>query len=227
MPVANTEQALNQYIEALRARGVATKSLTLARHFLRYLLSALKDQPQNGNGYRRAADETLRNFPDQPQLVEFVRQFFPYWSGEVDLESGPDSIGLNSNQNLSEAFMKMESDPWSSATITSLERQLHLLRSLARYEEQLRQAGINEENAKARARLIKLLIYSIRDSAQNTDTYRAGVDEMLKLFKDTEKWHVFVGLAREFFYFLAHDSDAPSKLQKNIDLEDIRALMAG
>ncbi|MBV8466667.1 MAG: hypothetical protein JO218_12055 [Burkholderiales bacterium] len=224
------DAALELYSEHLKQRGVATKQLTLARHFLRHLLTTLRDLPQDGNGYRTAAETTLRNFPAETSFLDMVREFFPYWTGEAT--SAPTSRPSETvavaapASNLTEAIRLMDADAWSQRTIVELERQLHQLKSLVRYNEELKRAGLDDGNVEARMRLMKLLVFTIRDAPQNTDTYRAGVDKILTLFPHQERWHTFVSLAREFFYFLAQDGAAAEKLQKQISTQELNQLMA-
>ncbi|HEY9103387.1 hypothetical protein [Chitinimonas sp.] len=238
------EQALERYLDDLKRRGLSNKQLTLARHFLRHLLSTLRDLPQDGSGYRKAAEMTLRNFPEDAQFVEMLRDFFPHWNGEApDTVSGPvprpaapppasppvsggqAAASTASAGTLLAAVGRMNADPWSQASLAQLERHTHQLKSLARYQEELKKAGVEDLNIQARSLLIKLLLYTTREVVQNTDNYRKGVDQVLLLFPQQERWHVFVSLAREFFYFLANDPEASSKLQKQISTADLQGLM--
>jgi hypothetical protein len=243
----NPEAALEHYTDDLKQRGVPTKQLTLARHFLRHLLTTLRDLPQDGNGYRAAAETTLRNFPAEEGFLDLIREFFPYWSGETvpsptsrptppaPLPSAAVAPAVRDQpaslpplpRSFVAAMAQMESDPWSQRTLAELERQAHQLKSLARYGDELKKAGLDDLNVAARVRLIKLLLYTIRDVPQNTDSYRGGVDKVLLLFPQQERWHVFVSLAREFFYFLAGDAEAPSRLQKQLSVTELQALIAG
>lgn len=223
------DQALENYLDDLRRRDVATKHLTLARHFLRHLISTMRDLPQDATGYRKAAELTLRNFPEDPNFVELIRDFYPHWSGETAPPIASHShVRANPSESgaLQEALTKMNNDPWSHTTLAQLERQAHQLKSLARYAEELKKAGLDDANINARLKLIKLLLFTIRDVAQNTDSYRNGVDQVLTLFPHQERWHVYVSLAREFFYFLANDVEAGAKLQKQIATNEMIALMA-
>lgn len=234
------DAALDQFLEDLRRRDVATKQLTLARHFLRHLLSTLRDLPQDGIGYRKASELTLRNFPDDAQFVNLIREFFPYWSGETAAAPAPrpaavaapaaiashGNLAAAESSSLDDALRRMDADPWSQTTLAQLERHIHQLKCLGRYVEELRKAGFDDANVALRLKLVKLLLYSIRDSAANTDSYRGGVDKVLMLFPRQDRWHVFVSLAREFFYFLAGDPEAPSKVQKQLGTADLQGLMA-
>lgn len=249
----NPEAALDHYLGDLKQRGIATKQLTLSRHFLRHLLTTLRDLPQDGNGYRAAAEMTLRNFPAEEGFLDTVREFFPYWSGEtVTPPTSRPSVAapppapaplpaavpaasaghaapakpVATVQGYSAAVQLMQADPWAHRTLAELERQAHQLKSLQRYGEELKRAGLDDANIAARSQLIKLLLFTIRDAPQNTDSYRGGVDRVLALFPHQERWHVFVSLAREFFYFLAGDTEAASRLQKQISLAEIEGLMS-
>ncbi|GAB3249575.1 hypothetical protein [Chitinimonas naiadis] len=225
------DQALENYLEDLKQRGMTNKQLTLARHFLRHLLSTLRDLPQDGAGYRQAAGLTLRNFPEDDQFVGLLRDFFPHWNGEApERTSAPATITppvpkSEEVASIQVALGRMQADPWSQASLGQLERHTHQLKSLVRYQEELKKAGLEEPNIQARLMLIKLLLYTTRDVAQNTDNYRSGVDQVLTLFPQQERWHVFVSLAREFFYFLANDPAAGSKLQMQISTAELQGLL--
>ena len=221
------DAALEQYTDELKQRGVSNKQITLARHFLRHLLSTLRELPQDGNGYRHAAETTIRNFPDDASFLETLREFYPYWSGEAHRPaiSQPPMVPSAQAVSLTDALSTMEQDPWSQRTINELERQAHQLKSLQRYIDELKRQGLGDDNVMLRTKLIKLLLFTIRDQPQNTDAYRAGVDQTLTLFPHQERWHVFVSLAREFFYFLAGDQDAASRLQKQLSDADLAQLM--
>ncbi|WP_269532321.1 hypothetical protein [Chitinimonas sp. BJYL2] len=238
------DQALEQYCEELKRRGLSNKQLTLARHFLRHLISTLRDLPQDGTGYRKAAELTLRNFPEDVQFVDLIRDFYPHWSGEAPDTSGQATsspaprpatsasaggaatLGGNSGSGLQAALGQMDADPWSHASLAQLERHTHQLKSLVRYAEELRKLGLEDANVHARIKLIKLLLYTIRDMVQNTDNYRTGVDQVLAYITQQERWQVFVTLAREFFYFLANDPEAASRLQKQIPTADLNSVLA-
>ncbi|MGQ5523670.1 hypothetical protein ACUHMQ_10450 [Chitinimonas sp. PSY-7] len=230
MTCPTPEAALDQYLDDLKLRGVTNKQITTTRHFLRHLLSHLRDVTHDGQGYRAGADVTLRNFPEEDQFRTLIREFFPYWRGEaipVVIPTAPiaqPSVIPTGDSNLARALASMQADPWSQATLQKLELHAHQFRSLQRYGEELNKLGLEEANVQARTRLIKLLLYTMRDSNPNTESYRTCVDQVLALLPSQDRWHVFVSLAREFFYFLASDQDAPNKLQKQLSTTDLQSL---
>ena len=187
----------------------------------------MRDMPQDGASYRAASATTLRNFPEDPYFVELIRDFFPYWSGDsVGKPTSTPPPALASSTNLSDVLGRMETDPWFKQTVAELERHLHQLKCLQNYAEVLIKQGLEQANVDARVRLIKLLLFTIRDAPQNTDTYRAGVDKVLTLFPHQERWHTFVSLAREFFYFLAKDASAAERIQRQISTTELTQLIA-
>ncbi|MFC4158090.1 hypothetical protein [Chitinimonas lacunae] len=244
------DEALERYLQDARQKGVPTKQLTMARHYLRHLLTALKEETPDRHGYRRATEEVARIFP-QREFLDAVREFFPYWAGEPPprpsaepssatppspatpaaaanppvtvTRLSPPSPSLGSG--LADSLQRMEIDPWAKATVAGLERQLLQFRSLHRYGEALRKLGLDEKNSLLRMRLIKLLLFTIRDAPQNTESYRGGVDKVLAMIPNQEHWHVFVGLAREFFHFLADAPDAADKVQLQLDTSVLRELI--
>lgn len=246
------EEALERYLQDARQKGVPTKQLTMARHYLRHLLTALKEETPDRHGYRRATEEVARIFP-QRDFLDAVREFFPYWSGDppprpsaaptptapATASATPGAAAANPpvsvsrlsqtiptvGVSLADSLIRMENDPWAKATVAALERQLLQFRSLQRYGESLRKLGLDETNSQLRLRLVKLLLFSIRDIPQNTESYRSGVDKVLAMIPNQEHWHVFVGLAREFFHFLADAPDAADKVQLQLDTNVLRDLL--
>ncbi|PHV13292.1 hypothetical protein [Chitinimonas sp. BJB300] len=221
------EAALEQYLDTLKLRGVSNKQLTTTRHFLRHLLSNLRDVSHDGQGYRAGADITLRNFPEEDQFRALIREFFPYWRGESTPTVIPQPVASPAiDNNLAKALTHMQADPWSQASLQKLELHAHQFRTLHRYGEELVKMGLEEANIQARMRLIKLLLYTMRDANPNTESYRTSVDQVLALLPSQDRWHVFVSLAREFFYFLANDQDAPSKLQRQLSTQELQSLFS-
>jgi hypothetical protein len=229
------EAALERYLHHLRACNLPTKRLTLAQHFLRHLLSTLKHEAAaDGADYRRAAENTLRNFPDPEQFLDIIREFFPYWSGEPAPATTTPRAGAalplerpvqTPVKTLIDAMRQLEQDPWSKVSLAALERQVHQLRALARYAEAMRERGVDPGEADRRMRLMRLLLYIIRDQPQNTEHYRQGVDAVLALVPDQSQWPAFVALAREFFYFLANEPNAAARIQTHIPLDGLGTLL--
>lgn len=240
------EEALERYMQDAKANGVSFKQTSARRHFLRQLMGILRTVSQDGAGYRAATAETMRIIPEENRsdFITAVRDFYPYWNGEFAPINPPPQAAVAtpiftlppapppaSNDGQAEvsaimgALSAMETDPWSRQDLASLERQLLQLRSLSRYREELGRIGLSASNIELRTRLMKLLLYTIRHENQNTEVYRQGVDKVLTLMPQQDKWHIFVSLAREFFYFLANSPEANSKLQKQIDEHEMRGLL--
>lgn len=253
------DEALEQYLLDAKNKGISFKTLSTSRHFLRQLLGGLRGVSQDGAGYRAATEEIMRIMPEENRtaFLSAVREFFPYWNGEVTAkpaeeriapslppvatpvytisepliaalapsESGGSTVGMALGAGLAHAIARMEQDPWAQQDIVTLERQLLQMRSLGRYTEELKRLGLSDSNVQLRSRLMKFLLYTIRDKSQNTEVYRLGVDKALTLLPKQDRWHIFVSLAREFFYFLAATPDAGSKVQMNISDEEMLALL--
>jgi hypothetical protein len=245
------DEALEQFISDAKANGVSFKQQSTARHFLRQLMGVLRTLSADGAGYRAATEEIGRIIPEENKeaYLMAVRDFFPYWNGDkaiapakpkLDLTAppvavatpiaAPRSMGASFQtaelpRHFAGAMAQMDEDPWADRDLASLERQVMQWRSLTRYREELVKLGLTESNVALRQRLMKLLLYTMRDESQNTELYRSGVDRMLTLLPHQERWHVFVSLAREFFYFMAGAPDAGSKLQAGISDADMLGLL--
>jgi len=180
----------------------------------------------NGDVIARPAEERAAP-PAIPPVATpvYVASEQPSFSG-MSTERGGGTIETTA-ANLAMAIVRMEQDPWSQQDVLMLERQLLQMRSLSRYVEELKRLGLPDSNVQLRSRLMKFLLYTIRDKSQNTEVYRLGVDKALTLLPKQDRWHIFVSLAREFFYFLAATPDAGSKVQVNISDEEMLALLEG
>lgn len=227
----NREQAaVSAYIDLLRSQNGSMAEQSKCKHFLRYLATELHKKPVTSDNYRKAADYTLRNFPEDEFFMRVVREFFYYWSGTAKPEESRVEAKLSPNATklgttLPDLMHKATEDPWFKSDLKQLERQFSQLRSLHRYVDELKRNGVDMVSIEARERIVKVLLLVLRDTEYSGAAYRQAVDSVMMLFSRTEKWHVFVALAREFFYFWINDPEAANHLQLKVSAVDIRELM--
>lgn len=212
-----TEQsALATYIDVLKARNLASGQIAQCRHFLRYLLTALRGKAMNGDSYREAVDYTLKNFPEDPYFLTIVREFYAYWTGDIRTASvaaancpfpTPEIKG-----NLLVVLTRVERDAVLTCDVAALEYQLEQARALQSYIERLKTLGATPEQLAIRRRLLLLLMYGLRGAAKSGNDFRLVVDNLLVLFPKTEKWHLFVALARDYYYFWVGDAHASQRI---------------
>lgn len=223
--------ALNAYMDHLKHLGRSNHELSKCKHFLRYLLNSLKDQPQTGDSYREAAEGTLRSFPKEEIFFEAVREFYYYWSGVERPEATERPVSKPREESrlgvkLTELLLAVDSDDWFKPDLARLERQYGQIKALHDYAEQLRLRNVDELTIQARISVLKPLLYILRDGEMTPDAYRMAVDGFLLMLPSTDRWHVFVSLAREFYYFWAHLPDAAQHLQLGIRMLDLKELFS-
>ena len=222
-------QVLNAYIEFLRNQGRSNHDLSKCKHFLRYLLTSLRGKPKSSEAYRVAADYTLSNFPIEDIFIEAVREFFYYWSGtarpnDAQRPVAPPRMDSALPVPLAELLTAVANDHWFKADLDELELQWRHLTALRNYGQHLKLKGCDEVSILARVNSIRPLLFVMRGKMQSAENYRSAVDGILLMLPRTDRWAAFVGIAREFFYFWAHQPDAAEHLQLSIRTSDIREI---
>lgn len=226
---AGEQQSVAAYLEFLKNQGKSFHELSKCKHFLRYLMTGLRGNAGNSEAYRKAAERTLSNFPEEPMFVEAVREFYYYWSGTKKPDSPQRPVAPPRNEAalslpLVELLRGVEEDYWFKPELAKLERQWRHLKALNDYTLQLRAKGCDDISVDARIRAVKPLLYILRDAEQTPEAYRNAVDGVLLMLPRTERWAAFASLAREFYYFWAHLPDAGSHLQLQTKTSDIREI---
>ncbi len=196
----NQEQALNAYLNLLKSQGAGLAVIQVRKHFLRYLIAELQQQEMDAS-YRDAIDVTLARFPENNERAEMIaaaREFFPFWQGDIKGMARVASGGLTIKRpqlriegTLMEMMEKMDRDPWSQTDPAPL---------LA-YISALIEKGSDSAVIDIRERMIKLLLYIMRDAGTETVAYRAGVDGLLSLLSKEQARVAFLEVARAFFPF--------------------------
>lgn len=198
----DASEAMQAYLTLLKNKGASSRDLNLRKHFLRFLISELKNKPFNGDAFREAVDSILNGFPDQADLLVLpicAREFYYFWIGDIKQvallhASGgldPNPVVIATEGGLVDMLSLMDSSGWEDSHIPCLDL----------YLETLRNSGASDAVIDVRERLLRLLLFVTRDFEQNARVYRAGVDALQALFKKEEARQTFVTVAREFFYY--------------------------
>ncbi|MFC4158091.1 hypothetical protein [Chitinimonas lacunae] len=202
----HAETSLAAYLNLLKTKGAATSLINQRKHILRHLLSALEAQAgrfidDDDAGYRRAVDQIQNNFPNEQQIeiISAAREFHPFWLGDLKtiarLNSAEaltlDPVPLDISGSLIDMFERMDRHPWSQQEPECLQH----------YLVELSARGADDAVIDLRERLLKLLLFVIRDAMPMPTAYRAGVDAMLTLFSKEDTRRAFIDVAREFFYY--------------------------
>lgn len=195
-------EALQAYLSLLKSKGASLRDLNVRKHFLRFLLSELKDKPMTGDAFRHSVDAVLAGFPDSDQLQVLpvcAREFYYFWIGDIrqialmHANGGidPNPLVIPVAGTLVDMLYAMDRAGWEESEIVPLSHYLQYLRA----------SGASEAVMDIRERLIRLLLFVIKDLEPTARTYRAGVDALQSLFQKEEARQTFVTVARDFFYY--------------------------
>lgn len=194
--------ALQAYLSLLKSKGASSRDLNVRKHFLRFLLSELKDKPFTGDAYRVCVDTVLAGFPESPDLQVLpvcAREFYYFWIGDIrqiallHANGGldPKPLVIPTSGTLIDMLAEMDQAGWETMDIPALGQYLAVLRA----------NGSTEAVMDIRERLIRLLLFVIRDFEPTSRAYRAGVDALQLMFQKEEARQTFVAVARDFFYY--------------------------
>lgn len=194
--------ALQAYLSLLKNKGASNRELNVRKHFLRFLLSELKDKPCTGDAFRQSVDTVLGGFPESTDLQVLplcAREFYYFWIGYIrqialmHANGGldPKPLLIPVSGSLIDMLSEMDRAGWEETDIAPLRQYLAFLRD----------TGATEAVMDIRERLIRLLLFVIRDFDPTARAYRAGVDALQSMFQKEEARQTFVLVARDFFYY--------------------------
>lgn len=194
--------ALQAYLSLLKNKGASNRDLNIRKHFLRFLTSELKDKPQTGEAFRLCVDSVLAGFPESTDLQVLplcAREFYYFWIGDfrqialLHANGGldPNPVLIQTSGSLIDMLSEMDGAGWEVVEIPALKQYLGFLR----------ESGSTEAVMDIRERLIRLLLYVIREHEPTARAYRAGVDALQAMFQKEEARQTFVHVARDFFYY--------------------------
>lgn len=196
------EAAVNAYLTLLRNQGANSAIINQRKHFLRYLTVELAQTPEPSSAnYRSAIDATLARFPETVDRSEFIaaaREFHTFWLGDIKSIARLTQNGLTTRKysvdiqgGLIDMLEKMDRDPWARQEQPCL----------FRYIESLLNRQVDSAVIDIRERMLKLLLFVIRQAGNEPNAYRAGIDAMLSLFNKEQARIAFLEIAREFFCY--------------------------
>lgn len=207
--------ALQAYLNLLKTKGASNRELSLRKHFLRHLISELAGRPRNGDTYRLAFDRVQAQFPDNEDTRIFplcAREFYFFWiqdlrqialmnsTGALD----PSPVLIAVEGTLVDMLLKMDEAGW----------EMNEIPAVARYVAELEAKGVDLAVIDIRERLIRLVLFSMRDQAPSSKVYRAAVDAIASLFAKEDARQLFIQVAREFFYYWNDSSTAEVAIQE-------------
>lgn len=194
--------ALQAYLSLLKSKGASSRELNVRKHFLRFLISELKDKPCTGDAYRASVDAVLAGFPQNEDLKVLpvcARDFYYFWIGDIKQIAllhatgliDPNPLIIATQGSLIDMLGEMDRAGWEMNDIPALRQ----------YLADLRANGATDAVIDIRERLIRLLLFVIREHEPTSRAYRAGVDALQGMFQKEEARNTFVTVARDFFYY--------------------------
>lgn len=190
--------AIDMYIESIKAINNDEDYLHEVKYFLIKLTTHLYGISINGETYRQAVDNVLINVDDKekPRYITLARKFYGFWKIRND--------GFSKKFNpLNEKMMAQKEDfikLWASIDhefLTNVESW-----PLNLYVESIRQRGLMEEEITICRRVAKVVIIELR-SEQNSDenAYRNVIDNIQILFERDDLKGLFLTVSRDFYHF--------------------------
>lgn len=215
---SSSDEAVGAYLTLVKNKGASTSSINKRKHFLRYLTNWLNNKPRTGESYRAGVDATMEKFSEEETRYFFLvvaREFYYFWIGDVraiatlNATGGfeGDPIRVEIKESLMDLLAKLDVVTWREDEMLVLRRYLACLYS----------HGMAQSTIDIRDRLLKVLLYQLRDMEMNGNNYRAVIDALLPLFKKAEARYTFLALAREFYYFWINDPNAVGRVSAGLD----------
>jgi len=218
-------EALKAYINLLKKNENKKSDISRSEHFARLVIAKLGEQAINAVSYRNAVNLMLNSIPDIYRLhaTSTAREFYPFLTSDFKsvalLMSTGNYRGIRENcevafdssiKNIDEMIKITE-----AAVLSERESAIH-----NRYLAHLATLGIAEQAINTRGRLSKMLIYLTRDMSITNSSYSALLDSMLPLFSLEETRKYLISIAREFYFFLIEDINAPAQASVNLENDD-------
>lgn len=215
MEMSREEEAQKAYVKLLTGQGVSQRVL-IQREFTIIRLSAfLKDIPCTGTEYRHAVDRFIASIDTSeiPMVLPVVREFFSFWVRDIKAIAA-----------MSQAKVFNGNVPVVTATQDELFKHWYDLDKtiMSTSEKQILEAFLTDSQAKGfdpaafkeRMRMAKCLLLTLRNVPhKQSHSYRQMVDRNLPLFNALGNQHVFLSVAREFYYFWRGDMLKPQPAQ--------------
>lgn len=221
------QQAPEAYLNMLRQHGAASRDLALRKHFLNYLLPELEQQPVAADSYRRAADQTLQRFAGTESVhvcQATIREFYYFWIGDVRQIAllhkhralTPKPARFDIQGSLTDMLAAMDQSGWDVQALPALSSYLQALRSL----------GVSQATLDVRERVLRLLLFVMREHDASATVFRSAVDALSALFSKEEAKSKFIEMARDFFYhWIDYQSSEDAISEPAPDLPDTKNIL--
>jgi hypothetical protein len=194
-------EAVNAYLNFLRAKGIAQKSLDARVEFLMRLIAGLAAKPYDRVAYAGALNVIMKKTRDQAWHfhMQVAREFYPFWMQDMK------AIAMLGEQFAAQtAIVEWTPLPTSlkqlSTTLETIVFNEIESAQLEQYMCAMRQQGLSKGLMVVKLRLAKIILLRLRDAPQKSGAiYRVAVDMTLPLFRLKNSRQLFLIVVREFF----------------------------
>lgn len=194
-------EAVNAYLNFLRTKGVAQKSLDARVDFLMRLIAGLAAKPYDRIAYAGALNMIMKKTRDQAWHfhMQVAREFYPFWMQDIK------AIAMLGEQFTAQtAVVEWTPLPTSlkqlSTTLETIVFNEIESAQLEQYMCVMRQQGLSKGLMVVKLRLAKIILLRLRDAPQKSGAiYRVAVDMTLPLFRLKNSRQLFLIVVREFF----------------------------
>ncbi len=208
-------EALEAYTRLLRQKGLSESNIQRRRLSLERLFPYLEDRQCNGHIYREAVDIVLTQTTDEdwPYFLAIIRDYYNFWMKDFKAIA---SLNKTVSFDIERFLFKPQTGNLHSLWARLDEEKFTMVETwpVKAYTMALRQEGADKSLVETRIKLVKLLLFRLRDATElDNNHYRIAVDSTLPLFKAKQTRTLFLAVVREFYYFWIGDPDAVSYIQ--------------
>ncbi|TCV87405.1 hypothetical protein [Sulfurirhabdus autotrophica] len=208
--------SLKAYLQLLKKNEIKKSDVARSEHFARLIISKLGEQTITSVAYRNAVNLMLNSIPDmyRSHASTVARELFPFLTSDFKsvalLMSTGNYRGIRENcEVLFDCNIKSIDEMLKITEVAILSERESAIHS--RYLSYLSTLGIAQQAIHTRARLSKAVMYLTRNIDLDNKSYSALLDSMLPLFSLEETKKYLVSIAREFYFFLNEDINAPAQ----------------
>jgi len=207
--------ALRAYLNLLEKNIARRGDVSRKEHFARMLIAKLQDEDVNPVSYRVAVNSLLDALPTEYKgdAVSVAREFFPFLVSDIKsvaamMQSGSYRGFSAGNGVIGDSDIKCIEgliDQSAGQALTARQSALH-----GKYLACLAKLGLEEGVMAIRGKMSRLLLNLTCNQVVTHVLYRTALDGILPKLSSEKTRQYFLLVAREFYYFLTEDPNAPA-----------------
>ncbi len=209
--------ALRAYLNLLEKNIAKRGDVSRKEHFARMLIAKMQDDMVDPVSYRVAVNSLLDALPLEYKgdAVSVAREFFPFLVSDIKsvaamMQSGSYRGFTTGNSVVSDNDIKCIDrliGQSEGQMLSQRQSELH-----GKYLACLAKLGMEEGVAVIRGKMSRLLLYLTCNQMVTHVLYRSAIDDVLPQLSSEKTQQYFLLVAREFYYFLTADPNAPAMI---------------